>query len=941
MFRFLTVFALSSLFISSAFPATIKGIVKDKTTGEGLISAVVFIKETKKHVETDLEGRYTLSNVSPGQYTLVSQYMGYVNLEIPVTVNAEAEELSVDFDMHHDFHETKAVEVVGQTDKESDEDARKSEKGADNITNVMSAKTIQMLPDINVGNVLQRVSGVSMVRNASGDGQYAIIRGMDKAYNYTLVNGIKIPSPDNKNRYVPMDIFPADLLERLEVIKALTPSNEGDAIGGVMNMIMKSAPQTLTINGNAAIGYSDIFSSQRPYSGFQTNSIISKSPNQIHGPAYNANAGDFSLNNMNYSNKNYPLNTVLGFSIGNRVFQKKLGFLVAGSYQRIFRGTDETFYHSTGPGTPTAGGGSAAPFFDEIDARQYSILQTRAGIHAKLDYNINEKNKLSWYNMYVQMDEQLHRNYHWLGNSNATGSNAQGYPVVQTEIHDRSRYTRQSIYNSTLKGEHSFFSQLKFDWSAVYSLAVGNTPDWTDMTIFPTTTTYPGGSQITTQTIQNITKIWTNNRDQDLAAYTNVSYSPKKFLEFTTGGLTRFKNRKNMYNDYVLNVTVPSNSPLSAGGQNPNSQNFTTIDNVFFDLRPGTTPAAGDSANGNNYTFDELIASGYGQAKVTIAQKLQILGGIRIENTFQEYKSKLTPTKPGRNGTITYSDPLPSIHLKYSINQKQNLRLSYYRAIRRPSYFELIPATTPGDQFDEVGNYLLKHTTADNYDLRYEFFPRPNEQFLLGVFYKNIQNPIEQAFIQNGNNSYLTGPQNFGNATNYGFEMVVTKYIKNWGITANYTYTQSSITTTKKTLTMGDDGKVVNGFQDQTRPLQGQSDHIANVSLIYKMPKIALDVQVTWGYTGERIVFVSDYLDNDWWQRGLSQFDISAEKRFGRFFSLYAKATNLLNTPIIIEIRRENNVPNDPEQTRNDRILVQKDVFNQTFLLGARFKFQP
>jgi outer membrane receptor for ferrienterochelin and colicin len=52
---------------------------------------------------------------------------------------------------------------------------------------------------------MQRVSGVSIERNSNGDGQYAILRGMDKRYNYTLVNGVKIPSPDNKYRYVPLD----------------------------------------------------------------------------------------------------------------------------------------------------------------------------------------------------------------------------------------------------------------------------------------------------------------------------------------------------------------------------------------------------------------------------------------------------------------------------------------------------------------------------------------------------------------------------------------------------------------------------------------------------------------------------------------------------------------------------------------------------------------
>ena len=86
------------------------------------------------------------------------------------------------------------------------------------------------------------MSGVTVERNSSGEGQYAILRGMDKRYNYTLVNGVKIPSPDNKNRFVPLDIFPSEMLDRLEVTKSLTANMEGDGIGGAVNLIMKDAP---------------------------------------------------------------------------------------------------------------------------------------------------------------------------------------------------------------------------------------------------------------------------------------------------------------------------------------------------------------------------------------------------------------------------------------------------------------------------------------------------------------------------------------------------------------------------------------------------------------------------------------------------------------------------------------------------------------------------
>ena len=105
-------------------------------------------------------------------------------------------------------NELGEVTILASADRSSDASARLSEKQSPLVSNIVSARSIEISPDLNVSNILARVSGVTLERNGSGDGQYAVLRGMDKRYNYTLVNGVKISSPDNKNRYVPLDIFP-------------------------------------------------------------------------------------------------------------------------------------------------------------------------------------------------------------------------------------------------------------------------------------------------------------------------------------------------------------------------------------------------------------------------------------------------------------------------------------------------------------------------------------------------------------------------------------------------------------------------------------------------------------------------------------------------------------------------------------------------------------
>ena len=204
---------------------TVKGLIKDAQTGEEIIGASVLIKEDPtKGAVTGLDGSFNL-DLNRQKCTLICSYVGYKTMEIHVT--PDSKDLTIA--LKADEVLLEGVTVVATNPGRTEAGARGIERQAMNVVNVMSAKAIELSPDITVANVIQRMSGVTVERNSSGEGQYAILRGMDKRYNYTLVNGVKIPSPDNKNRFVPLDIFPSEMLDRLEVTKSLT-ANMGTLI---------------------------------------------------------------------------------------------------------------------------------------------------------------------------------------------------------------------------------------------------------------------------------------------------------------------------------------------------------------------------------------------------------------------------------------------------------------------------------------------------------------------------------------------------------------------------------------------------------------------------------------------------------------------------------------------------------------------------------------
>ena len=901
------------LFTLNCFAGEIKGKVLDAGNGEPLVGATISLNNKTQMVK--LDGSYQFKNVSVGKFEIKVTYAGYKAYSKQATLNTASEIKIIDFNLESNTEALTSV-TVSSNGKDNDKLVRRLEKIADPIINVLSSKNIQLLPDITVANALQRVSGVTIEKSSSGEARYPIIRGMEKRYINTLINGIKIPSPDNKNRFIPLDLFPSELLERLEVGKSLTPSMEGDAIGGTINLVMKDAPNQLFIQANTASGFNTSFPDQQ-YSKFDKSTMNILSPAQRNASGYVANLNDFPVAHLNYNNISNPVNSTIGLTAGNRFGKaKQFGFIVSGSFQNIYRGTTSNFFlPNSQPGL------NNIPLFSDLQLRKYSVQSQRKGVNAKLDYKINSNNKISIFHTYVRLDDFTTR---FIWDTVALNS------VVDNS--QRSQWIFQTINSTTLQGEHKLSVSDKLDWSVSNAIAKSNTPDQSSFTHQYAIV----ATSLTADKLQSMSRIWTSNTDKDISAYLNYTKNTSLFgrdIEFKAGGLYRDKNRDNYYISYGLKPLLGST--------------YNSINTAQFLFNPVSDGSP--SLNGNNYTFEEKISAGYIQGKWNLTNNFELLGGVRVENTNQHYETLLTKDVQAKSGTIQYTDLLPSAQLKYVLTPNQNLRFTYYRAIARPGFSELIPDGTDGEFFKEVGDPInLKHTVADNLDLRYELYSKGSDQLFLGGFYKDIQNPIEISAVkpQNINSLYLQ-PVNIGKATNYGFEAVATKFIGSFGISANYTFTNSSITNDSLILSYRNTaGQIVSKRVSETRPLQGQSNHVGNLSFIYKNPKIGFDFQTALVYTGERISFISPYAGLNYWQSPTTTIDISFEKKIGKHFSFYGKVNNLTDAPMELSLHQSYNNYIAASGSRvlalqtdvNNRIIIQKDYYRTTYLFGIRYK---
>ena len=925
------IFFVVFLLLSAGLPAqTIRGKVQDAHTGEDITGATIVLGEQPtKGVISGLDGSFSMNGVAKFPVTIVVSFVGYNSKEIvvenalPVIIKLEESQLTLN-----------EVVITGETGGRTDNSARSIEKFSMNVVNVVSARSIEISPDMTVGNVISRVSGVTVERNSSGDGQYALLRGMDKRYNYTLVNGVKIPSPDNKNRFVPLDIFPSELLDRLEVTKALTADMEGDAVGGAVNMVMKDAPHRRQITVNVSAGYNALFLDRDFYS-FDVKSVARQSPYEAYGESYPAKARDFSETVIKMQSGNAPASLFAGFSYGDRLFGNKLGVMLAGSFQNGYRGSN-SLYYSNGTATSDA---SNLPILTSKHDRTYSERQTRYGIHAQLDYRFSARHKLQWYNAHMDF------------------TNAQVRDIVKTELSygynpaegnynlgfdTRFRLTHQQITSSTLKGTHYFLGgeALKMDWSAVYSKAFNEIPD--NSSVYTSASVREGTMNMVSvvTTPAGAERRWEHNHDTDWAGYANMQYTVNIYdtkVDFYAGGMYRDKQRSNFFNNYLF---VPHDEDKTS----MNNNLIKGVDwNDYSEIRFRVHNPHGSTGNQLNYDASEKIAAAYGQAKMQ-TNRLQFTLGVRIENTEQGYNLKHAIEGVQNEGNQKYTDFLPSLHARYSPWENNNIRASYYKSLNRPGFFEIVPYKIINEEYTERGNPDLKHTVAHNVDFRYEYFPRYSEQVMVGLFYKRLQNPIEYGIFAEGQGTYYS-PANFGNADNFGVEIDVTKYFHSFGIKANYTFTQSRITTDKLFNYANPDPAstetILVKTVQQTRPLYGQAAHTANFSLLYKDTKYGWDAQLAFSCTGDRLYAVSRYLDNDIWQSGFLQADVSIEKYFKIGITVFAKASNLFNTPMMLYIRKINPANDKVEGYSDYRsgTLVRRDNYGQNVQLGVRYKF--
>mgnify|MGYP001241197169 CR=1 FL=1 len=214
------------------------GIIKDKKNNNPLPGANIMIKGTSIGTSSNEEGYYILRDLKVGNYVIQVSYIGYNTYLDTILIDNNIEKTSMDILLTYKIIEGNEVLVMSQAKGQMD--AINKQLNAKSIVNIISSDRIQDLPDANAAETVARIPGISVSREG-GEGNKVIIRGLSPKYNSITVNNVKIASTDNNNRSTDLSMVSQYALEEIQVIKAGTPDQDGDVLGGTVNFQLKKA----------------------------------------------------------------------------------------------------------------------------------------------------------------------------------------------------------------------------------------------------------------------------------------------------------------------------------------------------------------------------------------------------------------------------------------------------------------------------------------------------------------------------------------------------------------------------------------------------------------------------------------------------------------------------------------------------------------------------
>ena len=951
------------------YAGDIKGTVSDKGSGDFLPGANVFLEGTNYGTSSDRAGNYSINGVPDGDYTLIVTYVGYSDYSNSVSVGPDA--VTHNAQISVSYIAMDAVNVNGLAQGQSK--ALSQQRSAGNIKNVVSSDMIERFPDQNVADAIQRLPGVALETD-HGEGRYVQIRGAEAQLNTTTLNGIRIPSPEDTERIVSLDVIPSFLLGSIELSKAITPDMDGDAIGGSVNLITKNGfdYDGRTINLKVAGG-------QRTMRGKNTGMAALNYADQLMNNKLGLIiSGSFENNDMHTDNIEMEWDDKIEW-VTEEVDEYEVD---------EDDPTDTTFIYKTDDKDGTV--------LTDVQLRNYNLSRERMGITGNLDYKLNENSKFylrSMWNRYTDWEERDRMRYRFdkSVDEEESGSGydpADGLAVNLARIERdlKSRTSISYINSYTLGGQHQF-GNIGVDYSYTISHAEELRTPSTNITFvvkdvnwdyeysdehYPTMSNFTdddGGSfdpddasNYELDEIELLGKYFPSAKnpdgnlstDDDQIMALNVSMdlsvgplsgkvkagvkmSSKEKVSDRTGNelwgwdgdddieMTGFKKDLDgedfLDGNYTHIVGIDVDKIHDHMKDNIDSyERFPLYEDVFFET----------------WNAKEDLTAFYGMADMRMGN-INIIAGARMENAATEYTSWVGDIAEIEDEEGTYEESLalltavtsksdhsvalPMFHVKYGINNNMFARLAYTESMARSNYGSLVPFVLAEEDEAEAGNPDLVPAHSKNIDLMLEYYAGPLGIVSFGYFTKDIADyfyvgVMEDYTLQGKEYAEVKMPQNGENATLSGWEINLQQQLSFLPGPLSGLGVYANYPSTASEAFYGSD-------RDKTT-LPGQAGYTGNFSLSYETKK--LSARFSYALSDQYIVEVGDDADEDIYYEPANRIDISLS---------YDPMDNLT---ILADLMNVNNAPLGYFQGSSST-PIQRELYGPSFRVGLQYDF--
>ncbi|UCE06918.1 MAG: TonB-dependent receptor, partial [bacterium] len=756
---FLTVILLAGdLFADNGI---IKGRIVDSETGDALPGTNVLIKGTNMGAATDLRGYYIIGNVPPGEYTLKITYIGYASQELTLFVGS-GETVVQDFELV--YGQVVRGETVVVTAQASGQYTAINQQLASNtIANIVSQARIQELPDVNAAESIGRLPGVSIERTG-GEATKVAIRGLSPKYNTVTVNGVRVPATGGDDRSTDLSLISSNMLDGIEVKKAITPDMDADAIGGTVDLKLREASDQMELNITMQGGY-----------------------NQLQ---------DY------YGNYNFTGN------LSNRFNDGRLGVIASFNKDNYDRSADKF------SGTYRERLADNKLLTQSLILREETVDRGRTGASLLLDYRLpNGKvmvnaffNRLKWDGLY--RINRMHL-------TNPGSSNRHYY-----DFEDRGGTT--SIFTGSA-GIEQDFGWIRYDGGFARTASRSDNPNektWTFIEEYGAyiqnefeadtdPTEIPAYAvNDTFRTFLSEVWIWDTDREENQTSFQFNIQMPFSFGKnisgyLKTGGKFRWLDRMNdaeyegrhgiQYGDggnemeKHLDGAIPEwgvqdfideygHLPIKIFLDNYTRSNFLdgdyplgfTIKKAMLDSVTQVLSDSGDvlpysiNSLASDYDGIERYGAGYIMAEFDIGKYFTFLPGIRYEKDYSKYtgyrfREQVINNIQGPPADLDTLENvrehefwLPMVHLNVQPNDWLKIRLAYTESLTRPDFIQYAPTTRINNYFTylRAANAQLRPAQSTNYDASISVYQNYVGLFTVSGFYKDIKDLIFQTSYQ-------------------------------------------------------------------------------------------------------------------------------------------------------------------------------------------------